>query len=86
MRTKNKMKGYDAKSKELWEVTREYFTKELESNLAQHIANKRSFKYKLLIYQKKIPMFVYGNPSTDSSGQDEKTKVGPSGTTQEEEM
>jgi hypothetical protein len=34
MRMKNKMKDSDAKSKEWWEVSKEYFTKELEKNLA----------------------------------------------------
>jgi hypothetical protein len=33
MRTKNKMKDSDAKSKEWWEVINEYFVKELEKNL-----------------------------------------------------
>jgi hypothetical protein len=33
MRMKNKMKDYEAKSKEWWEVVEEYFTKELEKNL-----------------------------------------------------
>ncbi len=35
MWTKNKMKDSKAKSKEWWEVAKEYFTKELEKNLAQ---------------------------------------------------
>jgi hypothetical protein len=34
MRTKNKMKDFDPKSKEWWEVTKKYFTKELEKSLA----------------------------------------------------
>jgi hypothetical protein len=34
MKTKNKMKDFDAKSEEWWEVAKEYFTKELEKNLA----------------------------------------------------
>jgi hypothetical protein len=41
MRTKNKMKDYEAKSKKWWEVTEEYFIKELEKNLVQHKANER---------------------------------------------
>ncbi len=36
MKTKNKMKDSEAKSKEWWEVAKDYFTKELEKNLAQH--------------------------------------------------
>jgi hypothetical protein len=35
VRIKNKMKDYDSKSKEWWEVIEEYFSKELEKNLAQ---------------------------------------------------
>jgi hypothetical protein len=34
MRTKNKMKDSKAKSEEWWGVVKEYFTKELEKNLA----------------------------------------------------
>jgi hypothetical protein len=34
MRIKNKMKDFDAESKERWEVAKEYFAKELEKNLA----------------------------------------------------
>jgi hypothetical protein len=34
MRTKNKMKNSNVESKEWWEVIEEYFTKELEKNLA----------------------------------------------------
>ncbi len=50
MRTKNKMKDFDAKSKEWWEVTKKYFTKELEKSLAQHRVNERNLRYKLEIY------------------------------------
>jgi hypothetical protein len=64
MRTKNKMKDFDANSKELWEVTWENFTKKLEKNLAQHKVDERNLMYKLEIYQKKIPEFVYGSPTS----------------------
>jgi hypothetical protein len=40
MRTKIKMKDFEAKSKEWWEVVEEYFTKELQKNLAQHKVDK----------------------------------------------
>jgi hypothetical protein len=40
MRTKNKMKNFEAKSKEWWEVVEEYL-KELEKTLAQHRADER---------------------------------------------
>jgi hypothetical protein len=35
MRIKSKMKDSNAKFKEWWEVIEEYFSKELEKNLAQ---------------------------------------------------
>ncbi len=44
------MKDSDAKSKEWWEVAKEYFAKELEKNLAQHRVDKKNLKYKLEIY------------------------------------
>jgi hypothetical protein len=34
MRTKNKMNDFEAEFEEWWEVAEEYFTKELEKNLA----------------------------------------------------
>jgi hypothetical protein len=50
MRTKNKMKHFEAKCEEWWEVVEEYFIKELEKSLAQHRANERIMKYKLEAY------------------------------------
>ncbi len=50
MKTKNKMKDFEAKFKEWWEVAKEYFTKELEKNLAQHKADERILRYKLEAY------------------------------------
>jgi hypothetical protein len=50
MRTKNKMKNSEVKFKEWWEVAKEYFTKELEKNLVQHIVDERILKYKLEAY------------------------------------
>jgi len=41
MRTKNKIKDFEAKSEEWWEVSKEYFTKELANNITQHRANER---------------------------------------------
>ncbi len=79
MRTKNKMKDYEVESKEWWQVVEEYFTKELENNLAQHRTNERILRYNLEVYQKKFLDFIYGNlTSIEVSGQDEKTKVRPS--------
>jgi len=81
MRTKNKMDS-KVKSKEWWEVAKEYFIKELEKNLIQHRADEIILRYKLEAYQKNFPDFIYGCPiSIEVSSQDEETKVGPSGTT-----
>ncbi len=44
MRTKNKNKDYEVDYEEWWEVEEEYFTKELEKNLAQHRANEKISK------------------------------------------
>jgi hypothetical protein len=54
MRIKNKMKDFEVESKEWWEVVKEYFTKELEKNLAQHKVDERIMKYKLEAYKKKF--------------------------------
>ncbi len=87
MRTKNKMKDFEAKFEEWWKVAKEYFTKELEKNLAQHTADERILRYMLEAYQKNFPDFICGNPtSTKVLGQDEETKTGPSGIAQEEEV
>jgi hypothetical protein len=64
MRTKIKMKDFKAKSKEWWEVVEEYFTKELQKNLAQHKVDKRIMRYKLEAYQKKNLYFICGNPTS----------------------
>ncbi len=63
MKTKNKMKDSNAKFEEWWEVVEEYFAKELEKNLAQHRFNQRILRYKLEVYQRNFPIFVYGNPT-----------------------
>jgi hypothetical protein len=44
MGTKNKMKDFETKSKECWEVAKEYFTKELEKNLVQHKTYEKNLK------------------------------------------
>ncbi len=80
MRTKNKMKDFEVEFKEWWEVGEAYFTKELEKNVAQHKTNERILKYKLEVYQKYFPDFIYGSPtSREVLGQDEETKARPSG-------
>ncbi len=58
MRTKDKMKDFKTESKEWWEVVEEYFTKELEKNLAQHRTNERILRYKLEAYQKNFLDFI----------------------------
>ncbi len=87
MRTKNKMKDLKVEYEEWWEVIREYFTKDLEKNLAQHRVDERIMKYKLEIYQKKNSNFVYGNViNTKALDKDEEVEARPNGTIQEEEM
>ncbi len=87
MKTKNKMKESKAKSKEWWEVTKEYFLKELEKNMAQHRKNEKKLRYKLETYQKKNLDFIYYNPtSIKALNQDEETEGRPNGTIQEEEV
>jgi hypothetical protein len=80
MRTNNKMKDYEVEFEEWWEVVKEYYTKELEKNLAHHKTNERIMKYKLEIYQKNFLDFVYGNlASIEASDKDEEVKAGPNG-------
>jgi hypothetical protein len=82
MRMKNKMKDSKVEFEEWWEVAKEYFTKELEKNLAHRKVDERI--YKLKIYQKNFLDFVYGNPtSKEASNKDEEAKVRPSGIPQE---
>jgi hypothetical protein len=50
MRMKNKMKDFEVEFEEWWEVVEEYFTKEMEKNLAQHIVNEKIMKHKLEAY------------------------------------
>ncbi len=87
MKTTNKMKDSEAKSKEWWEVVEEYFTNELGKNLAQHIAGEKFMKYKLEAYQKNFPNFIFGSPiSIEVLGQDEEIEAKPNGTSQEAEV
>ncbi len=81
------MNDIDVESKEWWEVVEEYFGKELEQNLAQHKAYEKSFKYKLEIYQKKIPEFIYESPtSIETFNQDEEIETWPDRKDEEEEV
>jgi hypothetical protein len=61
---KNKMKDYEEKFKEWWEVVEEYFTMEMEKNLAQHIADEIIMRYKLEAYQKKFLNFICGSSTS----------------------
>jgi len=63
MKTKNKTKDSEAESKEWWEVAKDYFTKELEKNLAQHRVDERIMRYKLA-YQKNFLDFICGSPTS----------------------
>ncbi len=81
------MKDNDAKFEEWWEVAKEYFAKELKKNMVQHKTNERSVKYKLEIYYRNFPKFVYGSlTSRKTLGQDEENEARPSGTIKEEEI
>ncbi len=87
MKTRNKMKDFEAKSKECWEVAKEYFTKELEKNIVQHKVSERILRYKLEAYQKNFPNFIYGSPtSIEVLGQDEETEARPNGIIHEEKI
>jgi hypothetical protein len=67
MRMNNKMKEFEEKSKEWWEVAKEYFTRELENNLAQHRADEIIMRYKLEAYQKDFVDFICGNLTSTGS-------------------
>jgi len=87
MRTKNKIKDSKVEFDEWWEVVEEYFIKIFFLNLAYHRANERILRYKLEVYQKNFPYFIYGSPtSTEVLGHDEETNVRPNGIAQEEEV
>jgi hypothetical protein len=49
MRTKNKIKDFETKSEEWWEVA-----KELEKNLVQHRVDERILRYNLEVIKKKF--------------------------------
>ncbi len=81
MKKKNKMKDFEVEFKEWWEVVEEYFTKELEKNLAQHKVDEIILKYKLEAYRKNFPDFICGSPtSIEVLGRDEEIEVKPSET------
>ncbi len=87
MKTKNKMKDFKVEFEEWWEVVEEYFTNKLKKNMAQHKVDETTLRYKLEVYQKNFPDFIYGNPtSTKVSSQDEETEARPSGTAHEKEV
>jgi len=87
MRMKNKMKDFEVKFEEWWEVVEEYFTKEMEKNLAQHKTDENILKYKLEAYQQNFPDFIYGNPTNiEASGHNERKEAGPNGIAQEKEV
>ncbi len=62
LRMKNKMDS-EAEFEKQWEVSKEYFTREFEKNLAHHRVNERILRYKLEAYQKNFPIFNFGNPT-----------------------
>ncbi len=78
MKMNNKMRDFQVEYEEWWEVVKEYFTKELEKNLAQHKVNEFFLKYKLEVYQMNFLHFVYGSPtSTKALDKDEEAKIRP---------
>ncbi len=82
MKTKNKMKDFDVKSKEWQEVA-----KELKKNLAHHKIDKKILRYKLEVYQRNFLNFVYGNLiSTKASSQNEEIETRPNEIAQKEEV
>ncbi len=81
------MKDFEIEFEEWWEVVEEYFTKELEKNLAYYRNDEMILKYKLEVYQKNFQEFICGSStSIEVSGQDEENEIGPSETTREEEV
>ncbi len=87
MKIMNKMKNFEAKYEEWWEVAKEYFIKELENSLAHHRVDEIIMKYKLEAYEKIFLDFIYGIPtSTEVSSQDEEIEARPNGIAQEEEV
>ncbi len=82
MKTKNKMKDFDVKSKEWQEVA-----KELKKNLAHHKIDKKILRYKLEVYQRNFLNFVYGSLiSTKASSQNEEIETRPNEIAQKEEV
>ncbi len=57
-RMKNKMKDFEAKPKEWWEVVKEYFTKKFEKNLVWHKIDEIILRYKLEAYQNNFKDFI----------------------------
>jgi hypothetical protein len=59
----------------------------LEKNLVQHRVDERIMKYKLEVYQKTFPDFVYGSPiSIMALDKDEEVEARPNEIAQEEEV
>jgi len=81
------MKDSNAKFEEWWEVVEEYFTKELENNIAQHRVDEKNLRYKLEAYQNNFLDSICGRPiSIKVTGQDEEIEARPNGVAQEEEL
>jgi hypothetical protein len=54
--------------------------KRVGENFTQHGVHEKNLRYKLEIYQRNFPKFVYGNPtSIDTLSQDEEIEIGPNG-------
>ncbi len=57
MKMKNKMKDFEAESEEWWEVAEEYFTKELEKNIAWHKSWWKNYEVQVGSLSKKNSKF-----------------------------
>jgi len=80
------MKDFEAKSKEWWEVVEEYFTKELQKNLAQHKVDKELWGISWKLIKRIFQISFVAIQQVQRYQVNKKIKVGPNGTTQEEEI
>jgi len=81
------MKDFNAKFEEWWEVVKEYFTKELENNIAQHKVDEKILRYKLEAYQNNFLDSICCSPiSIKVTGPNEEIEARLSGVAQKEEL
>lgn len=86
MKIKSKMKDSNAKSKEWWEVTEEYFFKELEENLAQQSRWKK-VQIQIEGLSENLPRFYMWKPNKHRNIMPRwGNEAGLNGTAQKEEV